>query len=69
MTLKLSGIGIVGNSILQGEMPSDNEFWSEKASGIWEPREEHKGDIARSVFYFSIPCTQMKEVKSRIFPQ
>ena len=45
--------GTVGNTYTsQGGMPSDHEFWSEKSGGTWEPREEHKGNIARSVFYF-----------------
>jgi hypothetical protein len=45
--------GVVGNTYTsQGNLPVDEEFWSEKSGGIWEPREEHKGNIARSVFYF-----------------
>ncbi|MBM55378.1 MAG: hypothetical protein CMB32_02355 [Euryarchaeota archaeon] len=45
--------GVVGNTYTtQGNMPSNHELWSEKSGNIWEPREEHKGNIARSVFYF-----------------
>ena len=45
--------GIIGNTYTsQGNMPANHEYWSEKSGGVWEPREEHKGDIARSIFYF-----------------
>ena len=45
--------GVVGNTYTtQGNMPSNHELWSEKSGNVWEPREEHKGNIARSVFYF-----------------
>ena len=45
--------GIIGNTYTsQGNMPSNHEMWSEKSSGVWEPREEYKGNIARTIFYF-----------------
>ena len=45
--------GIVGNNYTtQGNIPSNHENWSEKTGATWEPREQYKGDIARSVFYF-----------------
>ena len=45
--------GIVGNTYTsQGNIPSNHEHWSEKSGNLWEPREERKGNIARSVFYF-----------------
>ena len=31
---------------------SDIELWSEFKSGIFEPREDHKGNLARAIFYF-----------------
>ena len=64
MTLKLSGMELWATPILQGGMPSDHEFWSEKSGGTWEPREEHKGNIARP-FSTSTPCTLVKEAKSQ----
>ena len=45
--------GVIGNTYTsQDNQPSDHEFWSEKSGNVWEPREEHKGNIARSIFYF-----------------
>ena len=45
--------GVVANTYTtQGDLPTNSEDWSEKSGGIWEPREEHKGNIARSIFYF-----------------
>lgn len=45
--------GVVVNTYTsQGNMPGNDEVWSEKSGGIWEPREDNKGNVARSVFYF-----------------
>ena len=33
-------------------MPSNHELWSERSNNVWEPREDQKGTIARSIFYF-----------------
>ncbi|PEN14916.1 hypothetical protein CRI94_01080 [Longibacter salinarum] len=32
--------------------PQNIDLYSERGSGVWEPRESVKGDIARAVFYF-----------------
>ena len=45
--------GTNGNSYTsQSNMPSNHEEWSESSGGVWEPREDKKGDVARAVFYF-----------------
>ena len=45
--------GVIDNTyISQGNMPSNHELWSERSKNIWEPREDQKGNIARSIFYF-----------------
>tara|TARA_B100000780_G_scaffold242669_1_gene185571 strand:- start:7201 stop:8646 length:1446 start_codon:yes stop_codon:yes gene_type:complete len=45
--------GSIGNSYTsQSNMPSNSDDWSESSGGVWEPREERKGDVARAVFYF-----------------
>ena len=37
----------------QGSIPSQNiDDYSEETFGFFEPREDHKGDVARSMFYF-----------------
>ena len=46
------GVDGSGNYLSTGSMPSDADEFSESTGSIWEPREEFKGDIARSVFYF-----------------
>lgn len=45
------GIDADGNYMTQGDIPPNPDVWSERTGSLWEPREEKKGDIARSVFY------------------
>jgi hypothetical protein len=45
------GITSSGGYTSQSNAPSDPDSWSERSGGIWEPREEFKGDLARQVFY------------------
>ncbi len=45
--------GVIDNTYTsQGNMPSNHELWSERSNNVWEPREDQKGNIARSIFYF-----------------
>ncbi|MEY3367638.1 MAG: hypothetical protein RI973_793 [Bacteroidota bacterium] len=38
---------------ISGTMPAANkELYSERKDGVFEPREDHKGNVARSMFYF-----------------
>ena len=46
------GVTSSGAYVSTGTMPSNADEYSEGSSGFWEPREDVKGDIARSVFYF-----------------
>ena len=46
------GVDGSGNYLSTGSTPSNADEFSESTGSIWEPREEFKGDIARSVFYF-----------------
>lgn len=46
------GVDGSGNYFSTGSMPANADEFSEGSGGFWEPREEFKGDIARSVFYF-----------------
>jgi len=45
------GVDAGGDYLSQGNIPANADAWSERSGGFWEPREEEKGDIARSVFY------------------
>lgn len=46
------GIDAGGNYISTGTQPVPDADFSERDGSIWEPQEDRKGDIARSVFYF-----------------
>ena len=46
------GIDGSGNYLSTGSTPSNPDDFSEGTGNLWEPREEFKGDVARSVFYF-----------------
>ena len=35
----------------QSRPPRAPDAWSERGAGLWEPREDRKGDVARAVFY------------------
>lgn len=36
------------------QKPSDAEKWAKGTDTLWEPSEDKKGDVARSVFYFAL---------------
>ncbi len=44
----------IRNETSQSQIPSNatKDEWSEYKFGAFEPREDHKGDLARSIFYF-----------------
>jgi len=46
------GVSSSGDYLSTGTTPSDPDAFSEGSGSLWEPREEVKGDVARSVFYF-----------------
>ena len=46
------GVDGSGNYLSTGSTPSNADDFSEGTGSLWEPREEVKGDVARSVFYF-----------------
>ena len=46
------GVNGSGDYQSTGSMPSNADDFSEGSGDVWEPREEMKGDVARSVFYF-----------------
>ena len=46
------GVTASGAYLSTGSMPSNADDFSEGSGNLWEPREEKKGDVARSVFYF-----------------
>ena len=46
------GVNGSGEYLSTGSQPSNADDFSESTGSIWEPREEFKGDVARSVFYF-----------------
>ena len=52
------GVTASGAYLSTGSMPSNADDFSEGSGNLWEPREEKKGDVARSVFYFytMYPC-------------
>jgi endonuclease I len=33
--------------------PTEIDLWSERRNGTFEPREDHKGNVARAMFYFN----------------
>ncbi len=44
-----------GDTIIMNNIPNNNiNLYSEGNSSFWEPREEIKGDVARSIFYFYV---------------
>ena len=46
------GLDAGGSYVSTGAQPSPDEDFSETDGSLWEPQEDRKGDIARSVFYF-----------------
>lgn len=40
------------NYTTSSSIPSDKDNWSERNGSIFEPREDHKGNVARAVFYY-----------------
>lgn len=46
------GVSSLGAYLSTGSEPSNSSEFSEGSGDVWEPREEVKGDVARSVFYF-----------------
>lgn len=47
------GINSSGSYVTSSSKPSSNSNnYSEKDGGIFEPREDHKGNLARAIFYF-----------------
>lgn len=36
------------------QKPSDAQKWAKGTSSLWEPSDDKKGDVARSVFYFAL---------------
>ena len=46
------GIDAGGSYVSTETQPSSDENYSERAGSLWEPQEDRKGDLARSVFYF-----------------
>jgi hypothetical protein len=46
------GINASGDYTTQGNIPPNPAAWSKRSGNAWEPPAEHKGDIARKVFYF-----------------
>ena len=51
-TAQWYGIDANGNYTTQGNVPPNPEAWSKRSGNAWEPPADHKGDIARKVFYF-----------------
>lgn len=47
------GVTASNTLISSGTIPSTNkDFYSESGTSYFEPREDHKGNVARSIFYF-----------------
>jgi len=64
------GVDGSGDYLSTGSMPSNADDFSESTGSIWEPREEFKGDVARSVFYFyTMYPTQAGDISGVCDPQ
>jgi len=46
------GIDAAGAYVSTGSQPLSDADYSERDGSLWEPQEDRKGDLARSVFYF-----------------
>lgn len=64
------GVNSSGTYQSTGSMPSNADDFSEGSGDVWEPREEMKGDVARSVFYFyTMYPTQAGDLSGLVDPQ
>lgn len=64
------GVNGSGDYFSTGSTPANADDFSESSGGIWEPREEFKGDVARSVFYFyTMYPTQAGDISGVCDPQ
>ena len=64
------GVNGSGEYLSTGSQPSNADDFSESTGSIWEPREEFKGDVARSVFYFyTMYPTQAGDISGVCDPQ
>lgn len=64
------GVDASGNYISTGTIPANADAFSELSGGVWEPREDQKGDIARAVYYFyTMYPTQAGDISGVCDPQ